>query len=300
MKKILFLLLLMISTIAYTQFVTPQKIMPHSYVQDYDGVLNSAQILNLNQRIDTITRHYSVQIAVVILSNLQNNDIADAALSIGRTWGVGVKDTNNGIVYLIAPKLHKARLEIGYGLEGNIPDITAQDIGNSVTPYYKDGKWYEGIESLLSQVTEKLDKKPDIPIKTSAPLKAYLIIIGLVLFLLILYCIIRYYNHHVSEEDDYHEPEPEDDNPDKDINEHYDNFLLPFTAGAIAASYHDKYDYTKEYKQKSSDEDDSPPVAVSFDDDDGSYSKTSSDDDSDSFGSFGGGSFGGGGATSNW
>lgn len=295
MKKILFLLLL-VSGAGYAQFVTPPKVLPHSYVQDYDHVLTSGQILKLNQRIDTITKHFSVQMAVVILSDLQGYEIEQAALNIGRDWGIGLKDTNNGIVYLISPKMHRARLEIGYGLEGNIPDITAQIIGDDATSFYKKGDWYGGIDKVLTEVTEKLDKQsPGAGDGSSGDI--WKVLAGAILFIGL--CVIVWFTFLREKEevdDDTERPFYDPPPPSPNVNG------ASFLAGAALAST-----VSKEDEDDDDDEDSSSSSYTSSsssdDDDDSSFggfggsSGGSSDSD---YGSYGGGSFGGGGATSGW
>lgn len=158
MKKILLLIVgfAFIFTTLQAQFKVPQQ-KEQGYVQDYENLLTPVQKNDLDAQIYSINNKSSIEISVVILNDLQDYDIAEAALAIGRKWGVGKKDMNNGIVYLVSPKNHKARIEVGYGLEGDLPDITAQNIGDNVTHFYKEGNWYGGIKEAITKIGQQLD-----------------------------------------------------------------------------------------------------------------------------------------------
>lgn len=279
MKKILLLGLLLWTFGCMAQFKVPGKILPHSYVQDYEHVLSSDQVLKLNQQIDTLTHHFSAQVAVIILNDLQGYEIEEATLAFGREWGVGLKDTNNGIVYLIAPNLHKARLEVGYGLEGNIPDITAAHISDESTHFYKVGNWYAGISQVLMKVQQQLDKKPEEVkgVNVWGTMIVCVVVLGLVLFLFFLFNKDK--NEEPEEELRFSPPPPFSNDG-------------TIAAGAAVGTASSSKDDEEEEKRIFENDDDSG--GSSF----GSFG--SSGDSGSDFGNFGGGSFGGGGATSTW
>jgi uncharacterized protein len=97
----------------------------------------------------------SNQIAVVILPSLDGNPIEEYATKLFRTWGIGNKKTNNGILLLIAVQDKKIRIEVGYGLEGAIPDITAINIiDNDLKPAFRSGAYYEGIDKATDDIAK--------------------------------------------------------------------------------------------------------------------------------------------------
>jgi uncharacterized protein len=74
-------------------------------------------------------------------------------LKILRDWGIGNKKTNNGVLILAAIDDHKLRIEVGYGLEGAIPDITANHIiQNDLTPNFRSGDYYEGFSKAANSI----------------------------------------------------------------------------------------------------------------------------------------------------
>lgn len=90
-------------------------------------------------------RETSNQIAVVIVQSLQSEAIEDVALEIARTWGIG-SSKDNGILILFAYDDRQVRIEVGYGLEGAVPDIVAAGIiRDDMIPQFKNGEYAAGI-----------------------------------------------------------------------------------------------------------------------------------------------------------
>jgi len=89
----------------------------------------------------------SNQIAIVIIPTVGSYSVEEVAFEILRRWGVGNKEKNNGIVILVAKDDRKLRIEVGYGLEGAVPDLTARSIiDNEITPNFKAGNYYRGLD----------------------------------------------------------------------------------------------------------------------------------------------------------
>jgi len=149
MKKLLLILLpLFLSVCAMAQIdkYVPKVPNPPRLVNDYTNTLTPAQVDELERKLVALDDSTSNQVAVVIIPTTGDYDIQEVALQIIRTWGVGNKKTNNGVVLLVAKDDHHLRIETGYGLEGAIPDITAKSIiDNEITPRFKEGNYYRGI-----------------------------------------------------------------------------------------------------------------------------------------------------------
>lgn len=95
------------------------------FVNDYAGVLSDAtrnEIVSIGRALDERT---TAQVVVVTLKTLGDSDIDDYAVGLLRTWGVGQKGKNNGVLILVSVDDHKDRIEVGYGLEGEINDAKA-------------------------------------------------------------------------------------------------------------------------------------------------------------------------------
>ena len=86
------------------------------------------------------------QLVVVTLNSLQGYDIADYGYQLGRAWGIGQKGKNNGVLLIVAPNEHDVRIEVGYGLEGDLTDAVSRlIIENAILPRFRAGDYPGGI-----------------------------------------------------------------------------------------------------------------------------------------------------------
>jgi len=128
---------------------------PPVLVTDLAGVLSPEQKQALENKLVAIDDSSSNQIAVVILPTLEGNPIEEYATKLFRTWGIGNKKTNNGILLLIAIQDKKIRIETGYGLEGALPDITCNSIiDNDIKPAFRQQAYYEGIDKATDDIAK--------------------------------------------------------------------------------------------------------------------------------------------------
>lgn len=158
MKRLLLLLSFLLTLFAgWAQDI--QKIIqtkPTQLVNDYAGILSAEEKQNLERTLVAYDDSTSNQIAVVLVKTLgDNHPIEETALQILRGWGVGNKKTNNGIVILAAIDDRQVRIEVGYGLEGAIPDITAnQIIRNDIAPNFRSGDYYAGLSAAAASIVK--------------------------------------------------------------------------------------------------------------------------------------------------
>jgi uncharacterized protein len=119
------------------------------------GVLSPTEKQFLENKLVSIDDSSSNQIAVVILPTLDGYPIEEYATKLFRTWGIGNKKTNNGILLLVAINDRKVRIEVGYGLEGAIPDITSNNIiNNDIKPAFKQGAYFDGINAATDNIAK--------------------------------------------------------------------------------------------------------------------------------------------------
>ena len=126
---------------------------PVRMVVDQAGVFTDQERQYLERELVAFNDTTSNQIVVVTILDLEGYDKWEVAQNIGQTWGVGNKE-DNGIVILIKPKTSTSKgeiaIQVGYGLEGAIPDATAKMIvDNEVIPYFKQGRMFDGVQSGL-------------------------------------------------------------------------------------------------------------------------------------------------------
>ena len=128
---------------------------PPVLVTDLAGVLSPEQKQALENKLVALDDASSNQIAVVILPTLEGNPIEEYANKLFRTWGIGNKKSRNGVLLLIAIQDKKIRIETGYGLEGAIPDITANSIiDNDIKPAFRQQAYYEGIDKATDDIAK--------------------------------------------------------------------------------------------------------------------------------------------------
>ena len=102
------------------------------------------ELLNLVQNFE---QNSTTQIAIVTLNSLGNRSIEERSLEIARGYKLGQKESDNGVLLLVAPNEKKVRIEVGYGLEGTLTDAVASQIINSVMiPEFKNGNMSEGVK----------------------------------------------------------------------------------------------------------------------------------------------------------
>lgn len=122
----------------------PQK---QQLVNDYTGTLTLDQQQTLEQKLVAFDDSTSTQVAVVIVPTIGDFEIADYNVQLGRAWGVGGKEFNNGVVLLVAKDDRKLNIATGYGVEGALPDITCKHIIDEViVPNFKGNDYYRGID----------------------------------------------------------------------------------------------------------------------------------------------------------
>jgi len=128
-----------------------------SRVVDEATLFSAAQKAELESTLENHENNTSNQVVVVTLKSLDGYDIRDYGLELGRAWGIGQKDKNNGVLLIIAPNERKVSIEVGYGLEGALPDATAKSIiDQEILPYFKEGDYFGGakfgVDAIISAI----------------------------------------------------------------------------------------------------------------------------------------------------
>lgn len=191
MKRILLIVSLFFAFCAAAQVenVIPARPNPPKLVNDLSGTLTPAQVEELEKKLVAYDDSTSTQIAIVLVKTLEGYDVGDYAFALGRKWGVGGKEFNNGIVVLAAIDDRKVRIEVGYGLEGAIPDVTARSIiDNEITPNFKAGNYYRGLDEATDAIIQAAAGKYKAPSGYGSKKKkgiSWASIIFIIIFLLI-------------------------------------------------------------------------------------------------------------------
>ncbi|MGZ8938888.1 MAG: TPM domain-containing protein, partial [Limisphaerales bacterium] len=124
--------------------VMPAK--PTRYFNDYAGATSIQVQQELDRKLEAFEKSDSTQVIVAIYPRMQSeSDIADYTQRVAQSWGVGQARTNNGAVLFVFVNDRRMYLQVGYGLEGAIPDITALDITeNRVKPHFRNNDYNTG------------------------------------------------------------------------------------------------------------------------------------------------------------
>lgn len=139
------LLLLLVLVAAWAQVPVPDL---SQRVTDLSATLSVAQVNALETKLAAFEARQGSQIAVLIVPTTQPEDIAQFGIRVADAWRIGRENVDDGVILIIAKDDRKLRLEVGYGLEGAIPDAIAKRvIAETITPYFKTGDFAGGIDA---------------------------------------------------------------------------------------------------------------------------------------------------------
>lgn len=148
-----FIALLFAPSFAWAAFVPPAHV---GYINDQAHVFTDEERMRLEQEVQRYERETSNEIGVLTLSHLPDDTpIEDAANAVFRAWGIGKKEKNNGVLFLVAVDDRLMRIEVGYGLEGDLTDIETKHIQDQIArPAFRAGNYAKGIEDTVRAIEE--------------------------------------------------------------------------------------------------------------------------------------------------
>ena len=115
------------------------------YVVDTAGIVSAEDRAQIEKIGEELREKTKAEIVVVTVTTLDGTDIESYANELFRSWGIGDAKQSNGVLLLIAKDDRKFRIEVGYGLEGEITDGRAGEILDKMKPYFRDEKYSEGV-----------------------------------------------------------------------------------------------------------------------------------------------------------
>jgi uncharacterized protein len=128
---------------------------PTDYVSDYAHVLSADAIARLDNLCGQLDHSAAnSQIAVVTVQTMDGDDAADYANQLEDKWKIGKKGSDKGVLVLLAVNDHKYRIDVGYGLEGILPDGKVGDIGRDMVPQLKAGNYDSAVTTAVSEVAQ--------------------------------------------------------------------------------------------------------------------------------------------------
>lgn len=136
--------------------VIPPK--PERYFNDYAGVVSKEAASRFNEQLAQFERDTSDQVVVAVFQKMQtDSDIADYTQRIAQSWGVGQKERRNGAVLFVFTQDRKMFIQVGYGLEGALPDATAFDITERhIKPLFRAGNYEAGLATGIDLICKAI------------------------------------------------------------------------------------------------------------------------------------------------
>src|ERR1700742_2403060 len=176
---------------------------PTNYVNDFAGVLSPQTLASLNALCAQLDRQAHAQIAVVTVKSLDGEPIENFATALEDKWKVGKKGTDRGLLLIFATDDRKYRFEVGYGLEGILPDGRVGDIGRQIVPYLQQNNYDDAVTVAVRQIAGVIAADAGVTLN-SGPRPGYaaapqprplslgeLLVLGLVL-LLVIFVLARF------------------------------------------------------------------------------------------------------------
>jgi uncharacterized protein len=130
-------------------------------VVDRTATLSSSDIASLDQTLKDFETKKGSQIAVLIVPTTQPETIEQYSLRVAEAWKIGRKKTDDGAILVVAKDDRKLRIEVGYGLEGALTDVTSKRIIDEViTPKFRSGDFAGGISDGVNRILRVVDGEP--------------------------------------------------------------------------------------------------------------------------------------------
>ncbi|AKM07834.1 TPM domain-containing protein [Pelagerythrobacter marensis] len=130
-------------------------------VVDAANIIDEATEAELTQALTAFEQRNQRQFVIATIPDLQGYDISDYGYRLGREWALGDAENNDGIILIVAPNERRMRIEVGYGLEGIIPDGLAFEYVEEMKPYFRDGDYSAGIALGAQRVINQLELPPE-------------------------------------------------------------------------------------------------------------------------------------------
>lgn len=171
----------------FSAFTIPAKPEPAIYVNDYAKIFNESQTQELEEILIRYYDSTSTQIVVVTIPSLEGGDASQYATELGEKWGIGNKEKDNGVVFLVAPNERKMFIATGYGSEIKLTDAFLTRIReNYILPEFKKGDYYSGVRlgvlQMINRLSGEFQKDPnedsaDVELTTTDIIIIFLVIL---------------------------------------------------------------------------------------------------------------------------
>ena len=130
-------------------------------VVDAADIIDPATEAELTAKLDAFEEANQRQFVIATIPDLDGYDIADYGYRLGREWALGDAERNDGIILIVAPNERRMRIEVGYGLEGTIPDGLAFEYVEGMKDYFRAGDYSGGISWAADEIITQLELPPE-------------------------------------------------------------------------------------------------------------------------------------------
>lgn len=130
-------------------------------VVDEAALLSPGTRAELSSRLASLEKATGHQLVILTVRSLNGQTIEDFGLRVGRTWGIGRRGIDDGVLLIVAPTERKVRIEVGYGLEKRLNDpLCAKIIRERITPQFARGDMSAGIVAGTDAIIDSIGNKP--------------------------------------------------------------------------------------------------------------------------------------------
>ncbi|MBX7460686.1 TPM domain-containing protein [Qipengyuania huizhouensis] len=164
MNRILGLLLLLAAALGLASPALAQPVFPErgtAPVVDEANIIDETTEAELTRKLAEFEERNQRQFVIATVPDLQGYDIAEYGYQLGRNWQLGDAENDDGIILLVAPNERQMRVEVGYGLEGIIPDGLAFEYVEGMKPFFREGDYSGGISWGADQIIRQLELPPE-------------------------------------------------------------------------------------------------------------------------------------------
>ena len=176
---------------------------PQKYVMDLAGIVDDSAEKRINGLLQELEQKTTAQFVILTIKRLEGEPIEAASVSIAHEkWKLGQKGKDNGVLLLIALEDRKYRIEVGYGLEGVLPDSYVGSVGREyLAPYFKKGDTSTGIYAVAAVISQKIAEDAGVTLtglpklkemsrskKSTGPLRT---VVSLLVFLILIFFFVK-------------------------------------------------------------------------------------------------------------
>ncbi|HYP80458.1 MAG TPA: YgcG family protein [Steroidobacteraceae bacterium] len=159
-RRLLPLILMLLAGAASAQDLQPVPAL-EARVTDRTGTLTPGQQAELEQKLAAFEQRKGAQVALLIVPTTQPEAIEQYSIRVVDAWKLGRQQTDDGVLLLVALQDRALRIEVGYGLEGVLPDaISSRIINDTIKPLFRQGDIYGGVTAGLQQIMQVVDGEP--------------------------------------------------------------------------------------------------------------------------------------------